>query len=172
MNRLLTFVHFIDAINERMGKTVSYLLIPLAGVVIAEVVLRYFFNSPTIWSFELARHIFGGFIVLSGGYVLLRQAHVKIDLLYGRLSLRGRAIVDLCTAFFFFLFCGTLLWTSAGFAWTSMLLKETSESMFRIVLWPVKSAIFLGALLIVLQGIAQFIRNLHIAIAGKDWNRQ
>jgi len=110
-------------------------------------------------------------VVLSGGYVLRHQGHIRIDVLYGRLSLRRKAIMDLCTVFFFFLFCGVLLWVSVGYAWPSILSQEKSESTWRIVLWPLKTAVFVGALLILLQGIAEFIRNLYIAIVGKSWEK-
>lgn len=172
MKNIFTFVHFIDGVNEIVGNLISYLLIPLVGVIVAEVISRYLFNRPTIWSFELGRHIFGVMVVLSGGYVLRHHGHIRIDVFYSRLSVRRQAIMDVCTVFFFFLFCGVLLWVSLGYAWPSILSQEKSESTWRIVLWPLKSAIVVGALLILLQGIAEFIRNLYIAIVGKGWEEE
>lgn len=164
-------VHFIDTINEKVGNVICWLTVPLASIMMFEIVSRYVFNKPTIWSFELGSLLFGGLVVLSGGYVLLYRGHIIIDVVYSRLSLRKKAIMDLCTAFFFFFFCGMLLWRSAGFAWDSILSQEKSASMWCPPLWPIKTAIFIGAILIVLQGIAEFIRNFYIAITGKEWSR-
>lgn len=172
MKKVFRFLHFIDAINERVGNVICWLLVPLASIMMFEIVMRYVFNKPTIWSFELGSLLFGGLVVLSGGYVLLHRGHIIIDVVYSRLSRRKQAIMDLWTAFFFFLFCGILLWRSAGFSWDSILSQEKSSSTWGPVLWPIKTAVFIGAILIFLQGIAEFIRNLYIAITGKEEKRQ
>jgi TRAP-type mannitol/chloroaromatic compound transport system permease small subunit len=166
--KLRTFIHIIDVINEQAGHIISYLLLPLIGVVVAEVVLRSVFNRPTIWSFEISTFIWGSIAVLAGGYVLFQGRHVKVDVLYNRFSLRTRAILDLVTSFFFFFFCGILLWKSAVYVWDAILSQEKNYSLWGPVLWPVKSTIFIGALLIILQGIAQFIRTLYTAITGES----
>ncbi len=164
-------MHFIDFITERVGNVLAWLLFAMAGIMIAEIVLRYGFNSPLLWSFELTAFIFGGLSVLSGGYTLLHKGHIMIDILYSRFSSKTKAIIDLCATFIFFFFCAPLLWYSAEFAWSSILSQEKYSSVWAPVLWPFKSAIFIGVFLLVLQGISQFIHALHIVTRGEGQDK-
>jgi len=106
-----------ENINHWAGQITLYL-----------VVLRYIFNSPTIWAFEVSNFLFGGIIILGGGYLLLHKGHVSVDIIYNRLSVRGKAILDLCTAPLFFLFVGVLMWQGIDMFWTSLSRWEHSPS--------------------------------------------
>jgi len=166
MERIKIFLRSIDSISEWSGKMVSFLIIVITGVTIWEVILRYIFNSPTIWAFDAAYLIFGAYGVLGGAYTLYFRGHVNVDILYGRLPLRVRAIVDLVTSIFFFLFCGLLLWKGGEMAWDSLKILERGSSAWSPPVYPIKLAIPLGAFLLLLQGTAKFIRDLFKVIKG------
>jgi len=72
--------------------------------------MRYFFNRPTIWVWEMNGFLLCVFVALGGGYTLLVRGHVRVDIVYDYLSTRSKAIMDLLTSFFIFLFLGILLW--------------------------------------------------------------
>jgi len=162
------FLKTIDQISEKSGKAVSFLILLLVGVILYEIASRYFFKSPTIWAHEISQMIYGAYVILLGAYVLKRGGHVNVDLLYGRFQPRTRAIIDLFTWLLFFYFCGLLLWKGGEMAWDSFGFRETDSTSFAPPLYPIKMMVPLGALLILLQGLAKFIRDLTFAVTGKE----
>ena len=168
MKKLKTFLTYIDAISDWSGKGVAYLILPGIIILSWEVVSRYVFNNPTMWAHGTSQRIFATYYILAGAYVLRHDQHVTVDIVYNRLSLRKRAILNLIGGIFFFIFCGVLLWKGIDFAWTSMSQLEPDETPWRAPLYPFKMMIPLGAFLILLQGLAKFIRDLATAITGRE----
>jgi len=166
MRRLLKI---IDGISEWSGKLFSYLLWPGVAVLIYEVVARNLFNAPTIWAHGTTQRIFAVYYFICGAYVSLYRDHITMDLIYTRFSLRKRAFLDIIGFLFFFSFCGVLLWYGSRYAWTSLIRLEPCNTPFRAPLYPIKLAIPLGALLILLQELANLWRNVYIAITGKQY---
>jgi len=166
MKRILTT---IDSISEWSGRLISVLVFFLAFFLLYDVVMRFAFNAPTIWCHELALHFFGAYAVLAGPYVLLHDEHVKIDIVYNLFSKRGRAIIDCFTYPLFFMFFGLLFWYGLQIGIRAVELHQTvSPSPWASPLWPVKLCVPLAAFLMLLQGLAQFIRTLNIAFTGKE----
>ena len=162
------FLKTIDQISEKSGKAVSFFILFLVVVILYEIGARYFFKSPTIWAHEISQMIYGAYVILLGAYVLRRGGHVNVDILYHRFQPRTRAIIDLFTWLLFFYFCGLLLWKGGEMAWDSFAAWETGPTSFAPPLYPIKTMIPLGALLILLQGLAKFIRDLIFAFTGKE----
>jgi TRAP-type mannitol/chloroaromatic compound transport system permease small subunit len=161
------FLKTIDRISEQSGKAVSFLIVLLVFVILYEIFARYLFNSPAIWAHEIAQMIYGAYVILLGAYVLQRKGHVNVDILYNRFRPRTRAIIDLFTWLLFFYFCGLLLLKGGEMAWDSLKVLETEPTSFAPPVYPIKMMIPLGALLILLQGLAKFIRDLTLAITGR-----
>ena len=164
MTFLKAFLKFINAVNDRVGKLLSYFLFLFFALLFMEVILRYFFNSPTVWANELAQMLFGAYAILAGGYILLTGGHVNVDILYSRLSKKSRAGLDIFTAVLFFLFCGMLLVYGGSLAWDSLSRFEHSQSAWNPPLYPAKLMIPLAALLLMLQGLAKLIRDIFVVL--------
>jgi len=162
MSILKAFLKFIDAVNDRVGNFLSYFLFFFFVLLLMEVVLRYFFNSPTVWANELAQMLFGAYAILAGGYILRTGGHVNVDILYSRLPRKTRAALDVVTSSLFFLFCGMLLIYGGSLAWDSLSRFEHSQSAWNPPLYPAKLMIPLAAILLMLQGIAKLIRDIFI----------
>jgi TRAP-type mannitol/chloroaromatic compound transport system permease small subunit len=162
MSILKAFLKFIDAVNDRVGNLLSYFLFFFFVLLLMEVILRYFFNSPTVWANELAQMLFGAYAILAGGYILRTGGHVSVDILYSRLSRKQRAVLDIVTSSLFFLFCGMLLVYGGSLAWDSLARFEHSQSAWNPPLYPAKLMIPLAALLLMLQGLAKLIRDILI----------
>jgi TRAP-type mannitol/chloroaromatic compound transport system permease small subunit len=160
MTVLKAFLKFINAVNDRVGKLLSYFLFLFFALLFMEVILRYFFNSPTVWANELAQMLFGAYAILAGGYIMLTGGHVNVDILYSRLSQKTRAGLDIFTSVLFFLFCGMLLVYGGSLAWDSLSRFEHSQSAWNPPLYPAKLMIPLAALLLILQGLAKLIRDI------------
>jgi TRAP-type mannitol/chloroaromatic compound transport system permease small subunit len=162
------FCRVIDWINEKAGKVISFLILILVAVVLYEICARYLFNRPTIWAQEISQMIYGAYVILLGGYVLQRGGHVNVEILYGKFRPRTRAIIDLFTWLLFFFFCGLILVKGWEMAWDSFIVRETEPTSFAPPVYPIKMTIPLGALLILLQGLARFFRSLAMAVSGKE----
>ena len=166
MKRLLKI---IDSISEWSGRLFAYLLWPGVAVLVYEVVARYVFNAPTIWAHGMTQRIFAIYYFICGAYISLNRDHITMDIIYNSFSLRKRAILDIVAFIFFFAFSGVLLWYGSRYAWTSLIRLEPCNTPFRAPLYPVKMIIPIGALLIILQELAQLWRNLYLAITGKPY---
>lgn len=169
MGRLRFALSVIDNISEWTVRIIGF-VIPLIVVLIGyEVVMRYIFNQPTIWVHELSLLLWGSLFMLAGAYILLHGGHVNMDLVYARLSPRKRAIIDLVTSLLFFFFCGVLLWKGWIMASKSLAILEHSGSFWNPPVYLVKLTIPLGAFLLILQGIAKFVRDLMTTATGREF---
>lgn len=162
-----SLLKIIDSISEWAGKCTSFLILPGIAVLAWEVISRYVLNQPTMWAHGTSQRLFAIYYVLGGAYVLRYRDHVNVDLIYSRFPPRTKAILDLITSLAFFAFCGVLLWQGLGFALTSLSQLEPDDTPWRAPVYPVKLMIPVGALLILLQGLANFSRNLVTAITGR-----
>jgi len=166
MKRLLKI---IDRISDWSGRLFSYLLWPGVAVLVYEVVARYVFNAPTIWAHGMTQRIFAVYYFICGAYISLTRSHINMDIVYNRFAPRKRAILDIISFCFFFIFCGVLLWYGSRYAWVSLIRLEPCNTPFRAPLYPIKLMIPIGALLIILQELAQLWRNIYLAITGKSY---
>jgi TRAP-type mannitol/chloroaromatic compound transport system permease small subunit len=145
-----------------------FLLLYMAITLTYEAVARYAFNAPTIWVSEMAQHAMLYTGALGGGYTLMMSGHVKIDVLYGTLSFKGKAIIDICTSVIFFFFILILLVESTKMALNSWGIMERSTSILRPPLYLLKSAIPLGTFLVLIQGIAKLFKDIITLITGEE----
>ncbi len=156
----------IDALSGATGSFVAYWSVIAVLVYYYEVIARYVFNSPTNWAHESMFLMFGMQYLISGAYALLEVSHVGVDVLYEKLGERAKAITDVITSAFFFVFALTLLITGMIFGLDSIDVLEVSFAEWAIQYWPVKLTIALGAALIALQGAAKLIRDVSYLARG------
>jgi len=149
------------------------LVLPLAGVMFYEVVLRFFFDLPTFWAYEFAWMLTGAHFALGIGYVLREGQHVRVDFLYARFGPRTRAAVDLFSQALFL--APLAVWLSVhlgGEAVAAWRVGEVSgESAWNPVVWPLKVAVFAGFAVFSLQVLATVLRDLRV-LAGRDADRE
>lgn len=162
------FIRIVDKTNTWVGKAVSFLLIPLVLITTYEVVMRYIVKHPTIWSWDLNIQIFAGIIMLGGGYTLLQKGHVVVDVLVSDLSAKKRAILDIFTSFFFFLGMIVLILGGWEMAWISLKAKETMPTIWAPPYYTMKLLIPVGAFLVLLQGISEFLKKLMVVFSTKE----
>ncbi len=108
--------NWIDRLSLLAGEFVSYWAVIAVIVYYYEVISRYVFNSPTSWAHEAMYLMFGMQYLIAGAYAMLTESHVRVDIFYAPLPAKKKAWTDLVTSIFFFIFAGTLLWTSYTFA--------------------------------------------------------
>jgi TRAP-type mannitol/chloroaromatic compound transport system permease small subunit len=154
------FCDGIDRANEWMGGLWGYSILLVTLSVLYEVAARTLFDRPTIWSNETVIYVSAVAYLLGGAYAHLYHRHVRIDLVYDRLGHKARARLDLVTFVFFLLYVGTLVWVGSQMAWESFNQGETTGTPWNPLIWPVKMAIPLAGFLLLLQGIANLLREI------------
>jgi TRAP-type mannitol/chloroaromatic compound transport system permease small subunit len=154
----------IEWVNVKAGEYVAYWAVISVFVYYYEVVARFVFNSPTNWVHESMFLMYGMQYMISGAYAYREDQHVRVDVLYVKFSNRGKAIADIISSVFFFIFTITLLWTGTRFAMDAVNNAETSFTEWGIQYWPVKLSIPIGAALIVLQGISKLIKDVLLVV--------
>ena len=155
----IAFVRIVEAVNYRMGRFAMYLLIVLAGVLMWSVVTKAFFR-PALWTQEMAQFTMVGYFVLGGAYSLMLNAHVRMDLLYGRWSPRQRAVIDCGTVLAMIFFLAVILWGGIESTIYAFEVGERSRTVWRPYMAPIKIVICLGVLLMLMQSIAFLIRDI------------
>lgn len=170
MQPLLAVSRLIDAANARIGRLASW-LVPAAVLVSAgNAVMRKSFDlSSNAW-LELQWYMFAALFLLSGGATLLKQEHVRIDVIYSRFGRRTQIWIDLFGTLFFLLPTALLmLWLSWPFFAEALHSGERSVNAGGLILWPAKGLIPLGFLLLALQGVSEFVKRVaFLRGAGPD----
>lgn len=159
----------IDSINEFIGKAVSFMLVLLTLLVVYEVVMRRLIGSPTIWTFEISKQLYGCYFMLMAGYALLHGSHISVDVIYSAISTKKQALCDVFSYLvFFFPFCIVILIEGTKYAASSWMMCEKSPSIFAPPLYPIKTIIPVMAFLLLIQGIAVFVRRLEVALGREQ----
>jgi TRAP-type mannitol/chloroaromatic compound transport system permease small subunit len=152
----------IDALSRWSGSLVAWLAIPLAGIVGYEVFVRYIFNSPTGWVYDASWMLHSTAFLIAGAYTLSAKRHVRIDVVYGVLSPRGRAIFDLLVyALLLAPAMAIFTWQGVRYAaeaWSTG--EKLSTTLWEFPAAPIKTVIPLGFFLVLLQAVAEILRCL------------
>lgn len=164
MQVLRVIVKIIDTLNDSIGKLVAFLLIPGIFITAYEVTMRYFFNSPTKWAWELNLQLWAAIVLLSGGYVLLKNGHVRVDVVYNLFNDKKRAILNI-VAYLMIMLCMVLV-IKYGFKLgiPSMLKAERQATVWGSPMWTIRMLIPIGASLLLLQGISETIKSIGVLI--------
>jgi TRAP-type mannitol/chloroaromatic compound transport system permease small subunit len=166
----LRIVRSIDAFTDTTGTLVAWLNIPLVFVVCYEVIARYAFSAPTIWSFDLTYMFYGTIFMLGAAYTLQKGAHIRTDFFFEKWSVRTRGLIDsMAYILFFFPSLSLLLVVSAGESWYSFGIGEVSEQTpWRPLLWPFRMVVPITCLLLLVQGMSETIKSIYAARTGID----
>lgn len=173
MNLLKNLSRFIDRINEWIGRGVAWVTLGLVVVIFFDVVMRYLFNTSFVFTQELEWHLFGFIFLIGAGYTLLHDGHVRVDIFYQRLGLRGRGWANFLGVILFLIpGCILVIETSWQFMLNSYAIMEGSPDPggipFRFV---IKACIPIGFSLLLLQGISLGIHSL-MQILGIETKEQ
>ena len=153
----------VDRVNSWVGRFFALSIFVVTLAVLYEVFARGMFGQATLWANETTIYLSAAAYVIGGGYALAHRRHVRIDVIYDRLSPRTRAKLDLFTFIFFFIYVGALIWVGGTLAWGSFLQGEGTGTPWNPRIWPVKFAIPIAGALLLLQGIANLLRDLGVA---------
>lgn len=152
----------IDRINDAVGRCVALLIVVSILITMYEVVMRYVFNSPTIWVNESVQILFGFYFLLGGGYTLLHDGHVRVDVLLHGLKSRGRRFANVLSLVIVMFYLSVLLYISADTAFDASTHLERAESAWAPFIFPVLCAAPVAAALMLLQALVMMVREFTV----------
>ena len=159
----------IDYVNQTLGKAASMMILLSCVISALNALLRYGLDISNNWPLELQWYLFATAVMLGASYTLKRNEHVRVDLIYSQLSVRGRLWVDLFGLVFFLMpACILFTWLS----WTTLfypswLVMEHSMNSGGLARYPIKFVVPLGFFMLSLQGVSEIIKRIG-ALQGKN----
>lgn len=163
------YINFADQFVVWIGRAFAWGIFILTAAVMYEVIMRYFFNAPTLWAFDFTIQMYGAVFMMGGASAMSTKTHVKADMYYNKLSEKGQAILDLFL-FIFFYAPGVFALTYAGYFYAkkAWIVHETSwNSPAQIQIYFSKSLIPIAGLLLLIIGISEIFRCIICIKTGK-----
>lgn len=161
-------LRIIDTLSQYSGSLAKWFAWVLVLVGTYDTIARHFFNAPTVWAYDVLCMSGGVLYVMGWSYDSLHDSHIRVDLLYRKLSPRKKAFLDTISALFLF-FPLMYIFLTSSLAWAARAwrINETMTSTF----WyppaaPYRTVFAIGIILLILQGSAKFIRDVHLLIKG------
>ncbi len=156
----MALVRLMDRLTGLVGMGGACLVLPLAGVMVWEVLSRFVFGLPTFWAYELAYMMTGAHFSLGVAYVLREDAHIRIDFLHARFPRRVKKAIDLVFLTGFVLPVVWLIaWRLVNVAWAAYSVGEVSgESGWNPVIWPLRAIVAFGFCMFSLQIVAEIVK--------------
>lgn len=161
-NGIRAFVRVVDAFNRRVGRFAMYLIFAMLALLLYSSISKTFF-TPSIWTLESAQFLMVAYFLLGGAYSMQLDAHVRMDLAYSNWSPRTRAVVDAITVFMLIFYLVMLLIGGISSTEYAIEYKETSYSAWSPYMAPIKIIMCLGIVMMLLQAIATFFKDLYAA---------
>ncbi|HMW23526.1 MAG TPA: TRAP transporter small permease subunit [Burkholderiaceae bacterium] len=161
MTALLQLSRWIDALTERIGRWTSWLVLAAVLISAANAIVRKAFNTSSNAYLEIQWYLFAGIFLLAAGYTLLRQEHVKIDVILGRFSRRTQVWVEILGTLFFLLPISiVVIDLSLPVVLKAYTSGEVSSNAGGLIRWPVYALLPVGFTLLGLQGVSELIKRL------------
>ena len=161
MSPLLSISRLIDAVNGRIGRALYWLVLATVLISAANAVVRKAFNYSSNGLLEIQWYLFSAIFLLGAGYTLLRNEHVRIDVIAGRLSTRAQTWIDILGTIFFLLPMAVLI---AWLAWPifvdTYVRHEVSTNAGGLIIWPARLLMPIGFALLALQGVSELIKRI------------
>ncbi len=154
------FVRAVDAVNTVVGKFAMYLVFLMIGILLYEPFARNLFDQSCIWAVEMAQFTMAAYYLLGGGYSMILRGHVRMDLLYGRWSDKRKAQMDVATGLFLIFYLIFLLVGAYSSIEYAVMYGQRNRSAWAPYMAPIKIIMGLGVLLMLLQAVATFFKDL------------
>jgi TRAP-type mannitol/chloroaromatic compound transport system permease small subunit len=156
---MTTLLDRVDRFIKAIGNAASLLIIAIMGIVTYEVIARYVFNAPTSWAWLINKQLFGVFVLIAGGYTMIHENHIRIEMLSERFPSKVKNAVRWLTLLAGFCFLGALLWKSCVMGLESWQTKEVAVGVFRLPLYPLKLFMPVAVFLFLLGCITTTLRK-------------
>ena len=159
-NAVKIFVRTVDATNRVVGTISMYLVFMMIAILLYEPIARNIFGISSIWAVEMAQFTMAAYYLLGGGFSMMLKGHVRMDLLYGRWSEKKKAKVDAVTSLFLIFYLVFLLIGAYSSIEYAVMYGQKNRSAWAPYMAPIKIIMGTGVLLMLLQSIATFFKDI------------
>lgn len=160
----------LDAISIWSGKAIAWLIVPMVLALSYEVVMRYLFNSPTAWAYDITFILYGTLFMVAAAYTLQRKGHIRTDTFYANWAPRTQGIVDV-VCYVLFYFPGLLAFLYVGWEFFMKSYEQGERIMtstWMPIVWPFKFVLPLSTALLLAQGVSELLRSIQ-AVRKGEW---
>jgi TRAP-type mannitol/chloroaromatic compound transport system permease small subunit len=161
MNALLQLSKLIDSITEFVGKSIIWVVLVVTLISCGNALMRYIFNYSSNAFLEIQWYLFAVIFLFGAGYTLMKNEHVRIDLISGKFSKRGQAWIDIFGIIFYLMpMAIAIMWMSWPVFTLSYTSQEMSSNAGGLILWPARLMVPVGFFLLVMQGVSELIKRI------------
>lgn len=161
MNAMLALSRAIDAITERVGRVVYWLVLIVVLISAANAIVRKLFNYSSNAYLEIQWYLFSVIFLFGAGYTLLRNEHVRIDIISGRLSARAQNWIDVVgIVLFLWPMSFVIMWLSWPLFVDSLARHEVSSNAGGLLIWPARLMMPIGFALLIMQSVSELIKRI------------
>lgn len=172
LKRVEVIVSALDIPSRWVGLVTAWLILPLVGVLVYGVIMRYGLNAPPIWTYDITYMLYGAQFMLGAAYTLQRDEHVRADFLYQYLSPRWQSAID--AGFYIVLFfpaIGFFTWVSADYALISWIRgAHIPTSPWMPIIYPLKTVMPVTGALLLIQGLSELIKCIYAIITDSFYS--
>ncbi len=163
-----TITH-IDKFSLRVGKIVSWIIVPIFLSMVYEIIARKFFIAPTLWAYDVSRMLYGAMFMLGSAYALMRGVHIRADFLYRTLNVRVQGLIDFTLyALLFMPSMLAFLYISSEYAFEAWQRSERlDDTAWRPLIAPLRIAMAFSVLLLTIQGVSETLKSWYAFTKGK-----
>lgn len=154
------FVRIVDRINYLIGRVMMYGIFALMAVLMWSTISKQAFVIPSFWTLEVAQYILVAYYLLGGAYSIQLGANVRMDLFYSTWTDRKRAQVDSITILVLIFYLSVMLYGGVESTQYAIKYQEHSPSLWRPLMWPIKSIMCFGIFMMLLQAISELIKDI------------
>lgn len=159
MGFLLSLSRLIDAINQFVGRWISWAVLVVVLISSANALGRKFFHSGSNAWLEVQWYLFGAIFLLAAGYTLLKNGHVRVDVFSSKLSKRKQIWIEILGTMLFLMPMAVLImWLAWPMFWESWATQEASPNAGGLIRWPAKLLVPVGFSLLIGAGLSHLIK--------------
>jgi TRAP-type mannitol/chloroaromatic compound transport system permease small subunit len=167
--RLRRIVGVLDLPGLWAGKLVAWLIVPMIGALIIEVVMRYGFGRPTVWAYDITYMLYGALFMLGAAYTLGRNSHVRADFLFNVMSPRWQGMLDATFTLLLF-FPAMLFFTLATYdyalvSWSRQ--ERIPTSPWMPIIYPLKTVMPVTGALLIVQGVSELLKSTYCIVTNR-----
>jgi TRAP-type mannitol/chloroaromatic compound transport system permease small subunit len=170
LKQLLAVFGIVDKMNEFIAKLFSWSIVVLVLTMTYEVIMRYGFNKPTAWNFDMAYFLSSILLMAGMAYTMKIKGHVNIDIFYGNFPQRVKALLDIIFALILFFPMWYLIikvmFPNVIFSYN--MAERSTWGMWLPIIWPFKGWVLIGTIMLLVQGIVEFLRDVIWVIKGGE----
>ena len=156
---ILAYIRIVDRLNTIIGRIVMYSLFLMVGILLWSSISKTFF-VPSLWTLESAQFALTAYYILGGAYAMQHGGHVRMDLFYAEWSDRTKAVIDAFTVLFLIFFLVVMLLGGINSTAYSLEYGERSATAWRPLMWPIKLIMCIGISLMLLQAVAEGLKDI------------